>query len=116
MRILETIKEEDNFGNMNEKVIERNVPDTMPSLPNGGVVHTQPYVTLLKDEPVSGKLYYVRFNTTREIQVETPKNLTIGGWGIIIEKVFKPTPETLKVVFSIQTGVEKKTEILKTLV
>ncbi len=115
MKIKETINEQDNFGNDVQRVVERNTPDILPAIPPD-VVTTQPYVPLPKDEPISGKLYYIRFNTTRIIEIDVPKNLTIGGWGIIIEKVYKPTPETLKVVFSIQTGVSQKEAILRNLI
>jgi len=50
-------------------------------------------------EPTSGKEYFIEFNTTRNIQLETPKEISVLGWGVKITKVWKPSSETLRITF-----------------
>ncbi len=50
-------------------------------------------------QPTPGKRYFAEFNTTRNITLTTPKNIVVMGWGVVIEKIYKPSSEILRVNF-----------------
>ena len=49
-------------------------------------------------DPQEGKIYTVWFYTDRDIKIPgLPKNISVLGWGIRVESVYKPSPDKINV-------------------
>src|SRR5574342_496389 len=54
-------------------------------------------MALVTGEPDSGRIYTVKFNTARNINMDTPFKISVMGWGVEIRQIYKPEPDLLYV-------------------